>query len=111
MVVLAAAAICFSIYWRTNSELAAASLKHKAAADRVGELKVETERLEREVQQLRTNARVIESFARQNLGLVRAGEIVIKLEQEHKPAPTSPGEMKMANLTPRLSESYTKFSN
>ena len=84
MVILAATAICFSVYLRTRAEKTAAEAKYQAASVRVEELRVDTERLEREVLRLKNDPKLIETFARQNLGLVRPGEIIIKTGQVTK---------------------------
>lgn len=84
MVILAAAAICFSVYLRARAELSAAVIKHDEMAEKVGTLSAQVEKLERDVNQLKTDARVIESFARQRFGFVKSGDIVIKLPQEQE---------------------------
>jgi cell division protein FtsB len=88
MVILAASAICVSVYSRTRLEFEAATTRHKSVAERVEQLKIETERKDREVQMLRTDPEMIESCARQELGFVRPADVVIKLapEQEAKTA-------------------------
>ncbi len=84
MIILSAAALCVSAYWRTGEEIEAAISKNQAAAQRVEDLKIETERLANEVKLLKTNPRFIESIARQNLGLVRPGDVVIKVNSEEE---------------------------
>lgn len=84
MVILAASAICVSVYTRTNSEYEAATARHRSVAAKVEELRVETERKAREVQMLKTDPEIIESCARQELGLVRSNDVVIKLAPEPK---------------------------
>jgi len=81
-VVIAAMAICVSVYTRAQSELAAAISKHAAAGQRLEDLKGRVEKLDREVKQLRTDSRVIEQFARQRFGFVRAGDVVIRIAQD-----------------------------
>ncbi|HYP25335.1 MAG TPA: septum formation initiator family protein [Blastocatellia bacterium] len=81
MVILAATAICISVYVRTRAEMTAAEAKHQAASTRVEELRVDTERLEREVLRLKNDPKLIETVARQSLGLVRSGEVIIKTGQ------------------------------
>jgi cell division protein FtsB len=110
-VILAAAAICFSVYTRTRTELRSAVNKHQEMAEKVGALAGQVEKIEREVKQLRTDARVIESFARQRFGFVRSGDVVIKLQQEQQEARSQAREVQLANLTPQQMESYTKISN
>jgi cell division protein FtsB len=111
MVILASAAICFSVYTRARSELRAAVIKHEEMTEKVEALSAQVAKLERDVIQLRTDARVIESFARQKFGFIKSGDIVIKLQQEQKEVASRNGEVQLANLTPRQAESYTKFSN
>jgi len=55
--------------------------KHAAAGEKLSDLNLKVQKLERDVQQLRTDSRVIELFARQRFGFVRAGDVVIKVEQ------------------------------
>ena len=117
-IILAAAATCFSAYSRASAELSGVLLRHEAAAERVKDLTIKVQKLEHNVEQLRTDSRVIEQFARQKFGFVRAGEFVIKLPQESKAeskavAATTPagGPVRVANLTPRASDGYTDASN
>ncbi|HKY04162.1 MAG TPA: septum formation initiator family protein [Blastocatellia bacterium] len=111
MIILAASAICVSVYYRTQSELAAAVAKHEATINRVDQLRIETEKLESEVKGLKSDPRLIESFARQDLGLVRAGEVVIKIDQTRKSTASRSGEREPSNLTSRNNSSYTAISN
>ncbi|HEX8087232.1 MAG TPA: septum formation initiator family protein [Blastocatellia bacterium] len=53
---------------------------------KVWELGAQVEKLERSVNQLKTDARVIESFARQKFGFVKSGDVVIKLPEEQEAA-------------------------
>lgn len=110
-IILAATAICFSVYARTRLELRSAVIKHQEAGEKVGTVSEQVEKLEREVNQLRTDARVIESFARQKFGFVRSGDVVIKLPQEMKQEGSPVREVRLANLTPQETEGYTKVSN
>jgi cell division protein FtsB len=87
-IILAAAATCVSVYRRGRAELGAAMAKHQVAGEKVEDLTIKIEKLEREVVQLRTDPMVIELFARQRFGLVRAGDVVIKISQEGDGATT-----------------------
>lgn len=80
-IILAAAATCFSVYSRARSELGAVLTRHDAAGERVKDLTIKVQKLERDLEQLRTDSRVIELFARQKFGYVRNGDVVIKLAQ------------------------------
>jgi cell division protein FtsB len=113
MILLAATATCISVYLRTRAELGAAAARHKAAAEQVEDLKLQAERLEREVSRIRSDARMIESYARHDLGFVRSGEVVIKIENGEKPATTTAlnKRINMLSLTPQTAESYTEPSN
>jgi cell division protein FtsB len=86
-VILAASAICVTVYWRTGAELEAAAAKHRAAAGRVEELRLQADRLQGEVNSLKNDPRLIESYARQQLGLVGKGDVVIKVGQPQKEPP------------------------
>lgn len=113
-IVLAAAATCVSVYSRARAELGAALGKHEAAGEKVEDLTIRVQKLERDVKQLRTDSRVIELFARQKFGFVRSGDVVIKISQDQTDAATSTTEarpVRVANLTPRSSEVYTDASN
>jgi cell division protein FtsB len=81
MIILAVSAICFSFYMRTSAELTVAKAKQQATADRIKALKIQNEKLERDVQQLQTDKKAIEEFARHHLGLIRAGDVVVKVEK------------------------------
>jgi cell division protein FtsB len=113
MIILAATATCISVYLRTRAELGAATVRHGAAADQVEELRLQAERLEREVGRMRSDARMIESFARQDLGFVRSGEVVIKIESNQKAKATTVARARAEaqSLTPQTVESYTGASH
>lgn len=115
-VILASTALCASVYYRTHGELAGAVSRHQSAAIRLAELKRETEKLEREVQQLKTDPRMIEAVAREKLGFVRPGDKVIRLGQESDAESTKVLKIKAADnqkarLTPRITGRYTPPSN
>ena len=118
-IVLAAAATCVSVYSRARAELAAAQVKHDAAGERVEDLTIRVQKMERDVKQLRTDSRVIELFARQKFGFVRSGDVVIKVSQDQNDAVPGATDartadsrpVRVANLTPRSSEVYTDASN
>jgi len=113
-IILAAAATCVSVYSRARAELDASLVKHGAAGERVEDLTIRVQKLERDVKQLRTDSRVIELFARQKFGFVRSGDVVIKISQGQSEAGTSTTDarpVRLANLTPGSSEVYTDASN
>jgi len=88
--------------------------RHQAAGEKVEDLTIRVQKLERDVKQLRTDSRVIELVARQKFGFVRAGDVVIKVVQDQSDAVVGSTETKplrVANLTPRSSEVYTDASN
>jgi cell division protein FtsB len=81
-IILAASATCISVYSRARAELDGALTKHAAAGEKLSNLTLKVQKLERDVQQLRTDPRVIELFARQRFGFIRSGDVVIKIQQE-----------------------------
>jgi cell division protein FtsB len=113
VVILATCAICTSYYLRTRAEFDAALSKQQAATERVAGLASEVERLDRDVQRLRTDAKAFEEFARHKFGFVRSDDVVIKLAQNDSEAATSApsGAARLANLTPQTAAGYTKFSH
>jgi cell division protein FtsB len=105
-IVLAASATCVSIYSRGRAELVAAQVRHQAAGERLEELTIKVEKLERDVKQLRTDSKVIELFARQKFGFVRSGDVVIKVsEDEPAASPTATGGRSAEATGGRLAES------
>jgi cell division protein FtsB len=113
-IVLAAAATCVSVYSRARGELGAALAKHAAAGEKVRDLAISVEKLERDVQRLRSDSRVIESFARQKFGFVRSGEVVIKVSTERKERASNATDsrpVRVANFTAPSSDGYTAASN
>jgi cell division protein FtsB len=82
MVVFAVSATGFSFYWRTQAELALAKAKNQAYASKVDALKVEADKLGREVQLLKSDPRAIEDYARHQMGFVRTGDVVVKIEKD-----------------------------
>lgn len=82
VIILAATATCVSVYTQARAELEGSLVKHAAAGEKVAGLAIKVEKLERDVNQLRTDSRVIELLARQKFGFVRSGDVVIKVSQE-----------------------------
>jgi len=114
MIILAAGATCVSVYSQARAELGSAESKHEAAGEKVQELTIRTQKLERDLQQLRTDSRVIEQLARQKFGFIRSGDVLIKLAKDQTDQTTNATEVRpvrVANLTSRASESYTDASN
>ena len=112
-IILGAAGTCWSTYSRASAELTAVLGKHEAAAEKVKDLTIKVQKLERAVDLLRTDSRVIEQVARQKFGFVRSGEVVIKLAQEPTVVGSTAavGAVRVANLTPRARDGYTDASN
>ena len=112
-IILAAAATCVSVYSRASAELDASLEKHEAAGEKVEDLTIRVQKLERDVKQLRTDSSVIELFARQKFGFVRSGDVVIKISQDQSEVGTSTmaRPVRLANFTTGSSEVYTGASN
>jgi cell division protein FtsB len=92
MVILAASAICFSFYWRTNAKLTVSQGKNQEMISRVESLRVQTEKLEREIDRLQHDPKLIEDYVRHHLGFVRAGDVIVSVE-------TNSADAKKQNLT------------
>ena len=115
-VILAATGLCVSVYYRAHGELSMAMLRHRSAADRVAELKRDNEKLSREVEQLKTDPVMIEAVAREKLGFIRPGEVIIKIGEEADDSSAAvirirAGDNVRASLTPRIGAGYTQASN
>jgi cell division protein FtsB len=82
MIFLAAVAICSSVYLRGRTELNAATMKHEVVSRKVESLTVEVERLRRDIERMKSDPRMLETIARQKLGLVRQGDVVIKIKSD-----------------------------
>lgn len=83
MVLLAASAICFSYYSQMRAQLEAARAEHAQTAAEAASLQVENQRMEVEIQALHTDPETIERAARQHLGMVRPGEIIVSATRNH----------------------------
>lgn len=113
-IILAASATCVSIYTHARAELGGALIKHSAATEKLQDLTIGVEKLERDVQRLRTDSRFIEQVARQKFGFVRSGEVVIKVAQEQKETSgesTGARPVRVATLRPQSADGYTDSSN
>ena len=112
-VILAACGICISYYLRTRAEFNASMIKNQTAAEKLSGITGEVEKLERDVQRLRTDAKAFEELARHKFGYVRADDIVIKVAQSETETMSSPQtrSIQVANLTPQTANGYTDFSH
>jgi len=70
---------CLSCYRQTTLALDTAIAEKEAEAARVDSLKIETLRMAAQIERLKTDPRAVEALARQNLGFVRRGEIVLRI--------------------------------
>jgi len=70
---------CLSCYRQTKLELDTAIAEKEAEAARVDNLRIETLRTAAQIERLKTDPRAVEALARQNLGFVRRGEIVLRI--------------------------------
>jgi cell division protein FtsB len=81
MVLLAAVAICFSFYRQMRAELEAARAEHTRVAAEAAAAGVENERIAAEIDALRADPEVIERAAREQLGMIRPGEVVASISR------------------------------
>ena len=80
MVLLAASLICFSYYQQMQSKLTEAKAEHDRVAGQIAAAQLENARIAAEIEALRSNPDAIERAARQELGMVRPGEIVLAID-------------------------------
>jgi len=80
MIILATCAICVAVTLRTRTKMSLASQQYARMQDDVEGLRGVNQSLRLEIDQLRTNPRVIETAVRSRLNMVRANEIVIPIE-------------------------------
>jgi cell division protein FtsB len=81
MVLLAAVAICFSYYRQMRAELEAARDEHARVTAQAAAVAVQNQRIAAEIKALCTDPEVIEHAAREQLGMVRRGEIVVSISR------------------------------
>jgi cell division protein FtsB len=81
MILLAAVGICFSFYRQMRAELNAARAEHARIAAEAQAANVQNERIAAEIDALRADPDAIERAARQQLGMVRQGEIVASISR------------------------------
>lgn len=125
-VVLLVSGAGVSLYLETQSRLGAAQERKRAAEARVGKLVMEIAKVEREAEKLRNDPDYIEAVARASLGLVREGDVVIRLGPEvEEPAyrlrrassgssaqtGSSSSSTSNVGLTHRGSDSYSEASH
>jgi cell division protein FtsB len=81
MVLLAAVAFCFSFSRQMRAELEAARAEHARIAAEASAAGVENQRIAAEIDALRADPEVIERAAREQLGMVRPGEVVASISR------------------------------
>ena len=80
MIILATFALCLSVTMRTHAEMRSASTQYQQMNADVEALRSNNVALEREVKQLQTDPRAIETAARTRLKMVKPNEIVVPVE-------------------------------
>lgn len=110
MTVVIAMIGCGSLYCETQSELRGAIAKRDSVEARLNELRVKTGRLESELERLKKDPSFVAALAR-GLGLVRAGEVVVRVEQSEFNRPsyelTSDREARMSQGTTQWTSSMS----
>ncbi len=79
MIMLATFAVCVTVTMRTHAARGAAEQRFEQVETEVQGIRQKNEVLRRDVERLRTNARVREAAARERLNMVRANEVVVPL--------------------------------
>ncbi len=80
-VIVALFVLCFTVTSRTRIKLDTAAGQHAQMSRQVETLRTTNASLKGQVADLRTNPRAIEAAARTQLGMVRAGEIIIPVRR------------------------------
>jgi cell division protein FtsB len=80
MILLATFAVCVTVLMRTRAKMNLATQQHARIRTDVESLRSSNQALRVEVNQLRSDPRVIESAARSRLNMVRPNEIVVPIE-------------------------------
>jgi hypothetical protein len=73
---------CLSRYHQTSNELNAALAEKQAEAARVDDLQIQSLRLAAQIERIKTDPKAVEALARQNLGFVRPGDIVLRIRPD-----------------------------
>ena len=79
IVILTAAAICYSYYHQMSARLDSALAEHARVEAQVSALEIENQRIAAEIQALTIDPERVEQAAREQLGMVRPGEVVLSL--------------------------------
>lgn len=79
MIMLATFAVCVTVTMRTHAARGAAEQRFGQMETEVQGIRQKNEALRRDVERMRTNARVREAAARERLNMVRANEVVVPL--------------------------------
>lgn len=72
---------------KSSRDLQAARSRERQLETRITETKARSERLRLRIDRLKNDPGMLERLARENLGMVRPGDLVIELPDETKPAP------------------------
>jgi cell division protein FtsL len=80
MVMLAAGLICFSYYNQMHGKLTQVRAEHERIAAQISAVQIENERMAAEIQALKSSPDAIERAARQELGMIRPGELVFTVD-------------------------------
>jgi cell division protein FtsB len=72
---------CLSCYRQTSSELDSALADKQTEAMRVDNLRIQTERIQAQLERLKSDPKAIETLAREK-GFIRPGEIVIRIKPD-----------------------------
>ena len=84
---------------KSYRDLEAAHARERLLQTRIAETRARSERLRVRIERLRHDPGMLERLAREDLGMVRPGDVIIELPSPHPPAPSpapslppSPGE-------------------
>lgn len=96
---------CLSCYRQTKSELKAALAQTQSEALRVNNLQLQIQRVQAQIERLKSDPKSIEMMARENLGFIRRGEIVVRIRPDEDSSEATNLNSKSADLEAPASSS------
>jgi cell division protein FtsB len=86
--------------WRSYHDLSAARQREKLLETRIEETRGRIDELHGRIERLRSDPGTLERRAREDLGMVRPGDVIIELPVERPPLRTAPASSPSASASP-----------
>ncbi len=75
---------------KSSRDLEAARARERSLETRIAETRARSEKLQSRIERLKHDPGMLERLAREDLGLVRPGDVIIELPDPNAPAPKNP---------------------